>query len=484
MKDETIENIVFDYLADIQQPFTMDDLFQSTGVKRTEKNEQELRNLILAVDEFVEEKDRFFPKITFLEDIPIRIMPTTYEIKNGILIPGHRMLPFHPIAAPMDEISFMYNNTPVKTKKIKLKMPELHIYFNLMDLQKVPILNIEDILEEGANLEIVACNVKEFYKTHEFKFGDTIIAKSLDFSEGIFSIQYDSIENYQTHIFEVEKLDKVFMNTLKEVIKQDIYFPNLEKQLLYTYFYLKNNQRFPRPLTYPGTALGPLLGKDKEITFSPLPNGRTIFHFVDQNPDDLAVFPDFEDLLEDEDEEFDLNSIDGILRFLNNNNGIILVRALVFDQIVNRKNFNYPDIENYLFAGLEKPYMPQEFRKRFKNLVSREYKKIKEVFDLKYAYLPITTARKKILEQSLLISKFLRSLDEEMVEIEELPKNEMMHMMELDRSFEEILVELETLQLEGKSDSSEIHRIIKIIDKVAVELPGLFQVIREKLDLL
>jgi hypothetical protein len=352
-----------------------------------------------------------------------------------------------------------------------------------MDLQKVPILNIEDILEEGANLEIVACNLKKFYKTHEFKFGDTIIIKSLDFSEGLFSIQYDSFENYQAHIFEVEKLDKLFMNTLKKVIKQDIYFPNVEKQLLYTYFYLKSNQRFPRPLTYPGTALGPLLGKNKEITFSPLPNGCTIFHFVDQNPDDLAVFPDFADLLEDEDEEFDLNSIDGILRFSNNNNGITIVRALLFDQIVNRKNFNYTDIETYLFAGLEKPYMPQEFRKKFKNLVSREYKKIKEAFDLKYAYLPITTARKKILEQSLLISKFLRSLDEEMVELEELPKTEMMHMMELDRSFEEILMELETLQLQGKSDSSEVHRIIKIIDKVAGELPGLFQFIREKLDL-
>jgi hypothetical protein len=484
MKDETINDIVLDYLADIQQPFTLDDLFQSTSVKRTEKNEQELRKLILTVDEFVEEKDRFFPKITFLEDIPIRVMPTTYEIKKGIFIPGHRILPFHPTAAPIDEISFIYNNTQLKTKKMKLKMPELHTYFNLMDLQKVPILNIEDILEEGANLEIVACNVKEFYKTHEFKFGDTIIIKSLDFCKGIFSLQFDSFENYQTHIFEVEKLDKLFLNTLKKVVKQDIYFPNVEKQLLYTYFYLKNNQRFPRPLTYPGTALGPLLGKNKEITFSPLPNGRTIFHFINQNPDDLAVFPDFEEFLEVEDEEFDLNSIDGILRFLNNNNGIITVRALLFDQIVNKKNFNYTDIENYLFADLEKPFMPQEFRKRFKNLVSREYEEIKEVFDLKFAYLPITTARKKILEQSLLISKFLRFLDEEMVEIKELPKNEMMYMMELDQSFEEILMELEAIQLEGKSDSSEVHRIVKIIDKVAGELPGLFQVIREKLDLL
>jgi hypothetical protein len=70
-----------------------------------------------------------------------------------------------------------------------------------------------------------------------------------------------------------------------------------------------------------------------------------------------------------------------------------------------------------------------------------------------------------------------------MVEFDELPKKEMMHLMELTRSFEEILLELETLQLKGTDDVSQIHRVIKIIEKTAGDLPYLFQTIWEKVGL-
>jgi hypothetical protein len=483
MDSEATQNIIFDYLQDVTSPFTLNDLFTHTRITRTSKIEEEIQKLILSVDEFVADDSSFYPKISFLRDIPIRIMPTEFEIKKGILIPGHRLLPFYPGHLALDEISFSFanNKTPIKSKTIDMKMADLHVYFNLMDLQRIPIINIEDLLEDGADLKIQVFNLRPFYKTYDFKFGDTFIARSADFSEGVFTLDYDSYENYEAHIFRIEKLDKQFMSTLKKVIKQDLFFPNVEKQLLYTYFYLKRNKNYQWDV--PCTPVGPLLGKTRDVTFSPLPNGRTIFHFVDQSVDDLAVYPDFEDLLEGEDEEFDLDTIEGILRFLNNTNGLTIVRALVFDMVTEGKRFNYTDIENYLFDGLEKPYMPKEFRKRFKPLVQEEYNKVKRQFDLKYAFLPITTARKQILEEALEISRFLRSLDEAMVALDELPKNEMMHLMELDRAFNEILMELDQSQINGKCDSSEIHRVLKIVGKVSSELPQLFDVIRIKLEL-
>jgi hypothetical protein len=437
--------------------------------------------LIRSIDEFVEEENRFYPKISFLKDIPIRVLPTDLEIKTGILIPGHRLLPFYPMGGPVDDISLVYRGKPIKTKIIALKMSELHIYFNLMDLHKIPIINVEDILEKNADLEIKVFNLEKFYKIHDFMVEDTIILKSVDFIEGVFSLEYDSHENYQSHIFEIQRLDKLFMDTLKKVLEKGIFFPNVEKQLLYTYFYLKKNHRGKWLWPQPGTALGPLISKNKKITFTSLSNGRTIFHFVHQSPDEFVDYPDFEDLLAAKDEEPDLTTITGALQSLNNPYNITIVRALIFEQITNRKNFNYPEIEKYLFDGCEKPYIPQEFQKVLKTLLKEEYNKIKDGFDLKYAYLPITTAREKILEQSLVISGFLQSLDEEMVEPDELPKKEMMHLMELIRSFDEMLLELETLQLEGTDDVSEIHRVIKIIEKTASELPNFFKTIREKL---
>jgi hypothetical protein len=485
MAQQNIEDSVLDYLAQIQNPFSLDDLFKATGIKKNQKKVSEINQLILTIDEFVKDDHLFYPKITFLEKFPIRILPTKLEIENNILIPGHRLLPFHPTGAVVDDISFQYNSSLLETKKFSLKLMELRIFFSLMDLQKIPVINIEDILDENADLTIEVCDLGDFYKKHNFQPGDTIIARSKDFNSGVFSIQYESIDDFDRNIFEIEKRDKLFINALKSVVSQDLNYPNVEKQLLYTYYHLKKDYPLPNPWERPGSALGPMLRKFDDLTFSPLPNGRTIFHFVDQTLDDLSLYPEFDEILDnvDDDEEFDLETIDGILKFLNNNNSINVVRALLFDQLTKRKRFSYKDIEDYLFDGLPKPYMPKELQQIMRKLVSDQYKQLKKSFDLKYAFLPTTTAREKILQLSLEISRFLRFLDEEMVELDDLPKNEMMHLMELDRAFDEILAELEELQLNGSKDNSEVHRVLKIIDRVSTELPGLFASISEKLEL-
>ncbi|MCP5051700.1 MAG: hypothetical protein GY940_31330 [bacterium] len=486
-ENDSIEDLIFDFLGEVTEPFTLKELFESTGIEPAPKIEEETRQLLLTIDEFVEDGDRFHPKALFLSDIPIRIMPTEYEIQEGILIPGHRLLPFHAEGLLADEISFTTTGKTgkkgeIKTQTISMKMPDLHVYFSLMDLQKIPILNIEDILDDNADLNVQVCRMKTFYKSHKFQFGDSLILRAVNFNEGVFSIEYDSYENYEARIFEIEKMDRAFIKVLNGVIKRELFFPNVEKQLLYTYYTLKQDRDYKWEI--PGTALGPLLAKTGDIVFSALPNGRTVFHFRDQSLEDLAVYPDFEEILDEiDDEELDLATIEGILKFLNNNNGITIVRALLFDAITKNKRFNYTEIENYLFDGLEKPYMPREFKKIFKALVQDEYRKVKKEFRLEYAYLPITTAREKLLEQALVVSRFLRYLDEEMVELGALPKNEMMHLMELDHVFEEILEELDSSQVNGECDSTEVHRIVKIVDRVSAELPGLFEAIRLKLGL-
>lgn len=475
------DDIIFEYLEEMDQAFTLTDLFKATGVKKTKKNETEISELIQAADHIVLDKKTFYPKSTFLQDVPFRIQPTEFEIKKRILIPGHRMLPFHPPGMFMGEMVFQYNGSPVKTKRMTLKMEEIQFYFCLMDLQKFPIINIEDILQDDADLEIEVCDLKSFYKQNEFKVGDTIIAKPIDFQAGFFSLRYDSSDNYQRHIFEIQKRDRLFMDTLKEVMQKELVFPNIEKQLLYTYFYLRREET---PWTVPGTALGPLLAEEPDVRFSPLPNGRIVFHFAHQTVDDLDVYPDLPDYLEEieaEEEEFEFDTIDGILKFLNNNNDRVVVRALLLDQITEQNGFSYQKIEDYLFDGLEKPYMPPELRAVFKLLVKQEYEDLEEAFDPAYAFLPVTTTRKKILEASLLISKFLRSLDAQEVPLEALPKNEMMHLMELDRSLAEVLLTIETSQLEGENNNSDIRRIQKMVERVIPELPRIFDVICAKI---
>lgn len=469
---------LYQYLGSIDRPFTLEDLFNKTGIIKNRHNESDLQQVLLFFDEFVEKEKMFYPKNTFLENIPFRISPSVYEIKNGILIPGHRFLPFQPTGTPVDYVSLSDNGVAIKTKKICLKKQQIASYFSLMDWQKLPILNIDDLFEEGADIFIQVFNLAKFYKTNNFKPEDTVIIRSLDFNKGLFSIEYCSNKDFQNNFFEIQRVDRLFMDSLRQVLNQDICFPNVEKQLLYTYFSLQQQQ-----WKQPGTALDLLLHNNKDIVFTPLPNGRIIFHFASQDPEDLMGYPDINILPDLDEEDFDFDTIEGILHFLNNNNNLTIVRALLYDVIVNEQKFNYTEIENYLFDSLPISNFPREIRQQLKKMITSEYKKIKKTFNRKYAFLPITTARKKILEQCLYISRFLRSLDEKSVTIHNLPKHEMMTITELDGVFEGLLEKLENIQIEGRDDASEVHRLLKIIDKASEKIPELCLTVRQKLGL-
>jgi hypothetical protein len=463
----------------------MAELFKATGLKQTAKSEAEIGNMIHGCDYFVLWENTFYLKTLFLKNFLIRMHPNEFELKEGIFVPGHWLLPFHPPWAFMGDIAFQYNGSPVKTRTRKLKIETIMPYFALMDFQKVPILNIEDMLDENADLEIEVCDLKSFYKKNNFQPGDSIIIEPLDLKEGLFAIRYEAHDSYEGRIFEINRIDKKFVDTLEKVLQMELVFPNAEKQLLYTYFLL-SREAGAATRTIAGSALLALLKAREEIKASSLADGRILFHFVHQNIEDLKVNPDFNDFtnmaLEELDEEPDFDTIDGILQYLGNNNDIVVVRALLLDQIAAQKKFSYKDVEDYLFDGAPKPFMPPELRGPFKELVHDEFHEIKEAFDPASAFLPITTARKKVLEAMLLISGFLRSLDAQGVQPEQLPQDDMLNLMELDRNLAEFLSVIETAQLEGENNSAEIRRVLKMIDVALAQLPKVFDLIREQIN--
>jgi len=163
------EEVLFDYLEGTEQPFTLAEVFEATGLKQTAKNETEIGNMIHGCDYFVLWENTFYPKTLFLKNFLIRMHPNEFELKEGIFVPGHRLLPFHPPWAFMGDIAFQYNGSPVKTRTRKFKIETIMPYFALMDFQKVPILNIEDMLDENADLEIEVCDLKSFYKKNNFQ---------------------------------------------------------------------------------------------------------------------------------------------------------------------------------------------------------------------------------------------------------------------------------------------------------------------------
>jgi hypothetical protein len=309
------EEVLYDYLEGTDQPFTLAEIFKATGLKKTAKNEVDIGNAIQASDYYVSWEGIFYPKTTFLKNFLIRVQPNEFEIKEGIFVPGHRLLPFHPPLMAVNDIAFQYNGSPLKTQIRKFKINELMPYISFMDFQKVPILNIEAILDGNSDLEFEVCNMKTFYKKNNFQLGDSIIIAPIGLEEGHFAVRFDGRDSYESHIFEINRIDNKFADTLKKVLQMELVFPSVEKQLLYTYFLL-SREKDAAPWTIPGTALVHLLKDRGEIVVSPLADGRAIFHFKDQQIEDLKLTPDLTEMgkiaMEAAEEEPEFDTIDGI----------------------------------------------------------------------------------------------------------------------------------------------------------------------------
>jgi hypothetical protein len=281
--DLFLEEKIDQYLDMAVRPFRLEDCLEKLNLKDTEENEEEVFELIETSGDVLLDMDDelFYPKVYFLKDFAIRIMPSDYEIQKGILIPGHRLMPFLPAGILSDEVTLLYNNKAVNDKDIILTESQLYPYCDLLDSDEVPIIDAGTILDGENQFSLIVFDLSRFYRENHFAQGDSIILTMEDFLECVFHIHYDPIANITAHKKEIKAWDKLFIESLKRVFRANIENSYLEKQLMYTYFYMS---RFltQEQKEIPGTEVGVLLKQSKEIRFSDIEDTGKILHYADQ----------------------------------------------------------------------------------------------------------------------------------------------------------------------------------------------------------
>lgn len=277
----TLEDLVEHYLENVVEPFRLEDFFKAMELQMTKENQEDIYELMVNSGEVVLDNDCFYPRVSFLKDFVLRITPTDYEIEKSILIPGHRLLPFLPLDLLSDEVWFTYNNTLLEQRNIHLSVELLDTYFDLLDIDEIPILGSELYSNRDPRVSILVFDLTKFYQGNHFKPGDSIILKIEDFFEGTFSIHYDPLSNIRTREKEIKARDKLIIDTLKKVLKMNIEKNYLEKQLMYTYYYMSRCLT-PEQKKIPGTEVGVLLSQTREISYSELDDTGKIFHMGDK----------------------------------------------------------------------------------------------------------------------------------------------------------------------------------------------------------
>lgn len=469
---------LIDFLSIMDKPVELDEVLQKTELSSKKTVRDQAIDIIKISPDVIIDKKMIVPKSYFLKDVPVRVQPTDFEIENNILIPGHRTMPFLNSNMPCDEIELIYKKRSIGSYEKKISSNEACIYFSLLDIMDIPVDDPELLYDpqDNKDIEVTVYDMSDIYKENNFKRGDTFIFKPVNLNEGIFEIVCDSTENQLRTRDKIQKADDIFYNALCEVVKLKKENANIEKQLLHVYYKIHESIK-----DVPPTAFGPMLAAWEEITFSILSYGTKILHFKNDIIDEEDSLPDLTEPFERYDEEdYDLETIDGILKYIGNGNSEIVVRALLLQQIVLGKRDYEPAIE-YLFHDMDSVFFPEELEERFVKLVSELYDSLLADFGDKTPSLSVQAARKKILSLNLKITEYLRKLDKLETSLEDIPKKEFHDLGNITGMLDDVLIILENIQHEGEEHDEELEGVNKGLKHIETELPAYISAVDAKI---
>ena len=193
IEEEDYHQAVIGFLDGKEDPFTLNDVFEGTGLSRTKYVERDVREYLDAF--YVREGPAYIPRVCYLAEIPLRIQPTEMEVENGILIVGHRILPFFPAGRNTDDIHIYDRDREIPTRRALFPMKHVRIFFSLMNLFNYP-MEFDPRYDDEVDIKV--WDMSGWYEAQDFTVGDSIILTSRDFLQGSFDIRCKSGKEINT----------------------------------------------------------------------------------------------------------------------------------------------------------------------------------------------------------------------------------------------------------------------------------------------
>jgi len=198
------EDALYDFLENVTEPFTVDDIcsfVRLVGTKRSGRLAAEAASFIDTRHiAFPIEGKRWISRRGAFERTRFPINPTRLEIANGILIPGHRCIPYaNPVLLP-HEYRFYWKGTPVPVTTTEGAPEDFYPFYTLYGeeyaLQYVARDNPGneeafslDPFEDPSEVSIHTLDMRNIYRESSFVPGDHFLVTTLNWKEGTFDLQ-------------------------------------------------------------------------------------------------------------------------------------------------------------------------------------------------------------------------------------------------------------------------------------------------------
>ncbi len=197
-------------------------------------------------------ENTFITRASVFTDAYFSIKPSKIEISQGLLIPGHRCMPFVDPDIYPHEITFVYNSCSLQKKVVQLPLNDIIESSFLFGEEYIPQLFAADpanashdfIKNDYTLPNIVDCttiDMRDVYEQLHFQYGDRLLAKVIDWNAGVIELEYQ--QSQKASPFEITEEDESrdqWFNILDEALLHSISLngplAGIEEQLSYTFY--------------------------------------------------------------------------------------------------------------------------------------------------------------------------------------------------------------------------------------------------------
>ena len=193
------------FLEDTTSPFTLKSI---TDYVRSHDSEW-AENLPVEIDAFFAssamafrmDDHRWISRRGFFEGIPFTILPSRLELLNGILIPGHRCIPFSNPSKMPHECEFFWNGTKVGWTTTEGPPDEFYPYYGIFGKEYAPQLVARDNpkneiafmqcepYDDPAEVSIHTLDMTHIFREGGFVPGDRFVVKTRNWKDGHFDLE-------------------------------------------------------------------------------------------------------------------------------------------------------------------------------------------------------------------------------------------------------------------------------------------------------
>jgi hypothetical protein len=198
------EDALYNFLENVTEPFTLDDVTEFVRTLDSTRFENLSVEIIALLDSrnvaFRVDKRHWVSRRGCFESVPFVIKPTKLELLNGILIPGHRCIPFANQVIMPHQYEFYWKGKKIQCTTTEGPPEEFYPYYYIFGeeyaSQYVARDNPEnetafnsDPYEDPPEVSIHTLDMRNIFREASFVPGDRFVAKTKDWKKGHFDLE-------------------------------------------------------------------------------------------------------------------------------------------------------------------------------------------------------------------------------------------------------------------------------------------------------